>query len=94
MPTVRPCVAGVGDDAVVGSGSGAQGMLGKTGKKNVGMLAELMRTKDKSFEACPGALHDGDAVVAGGRSGNRGAHRRGQRGGATAAARSRMTRGG
>jgi hypothetical protein len=47
------------------------------------MLAELMRTKDKSFEACPGALHDGDAVVAGGRSGNRGAHRRGQRGGAT-----------
>jgi hypothetical protein len=53
-----------------------------------------MRTKDKSFEACPGALHDGDAVVAGGRSGNRGAHRRGQREGATAAARSRVTRGG
>jgi hypothetical protein len=50
--------------------------------------------KDKSFGACPGALHGGDAVAADGRSGNRGAHRRGQRGGATAAARSRVTRGG
>jgi hypothetical protein len=78
----------------VGSGAGTQGMPGKTGKKNVGMLAELMRAKDRSFGACPGALHGGNAVAADGRSGNRAAHRRGQRGGAKAAARSRMTRGG
>jgi hypothetical protein len=77
----------------VGSGLGAQGMPGKTGKRDVGMLAELVRAKDKSFRACSGALHGGDAVAADGRSGSRGAHRRGQWGGATAAARSRVTRG-
>jgi hypothetical protein len=50
--------------------------------------------KDKSFGACPGAIHGSDVVAADGLSGNRGAHRRGQREGATAAARSRVTRGG
>jgi hypothetical protein len=40
--------------AAVGSGSGAQGMPGKTGRKSVGVLAELKRVKVKSFEACPG----------------------------------------
>jgi hypothetical protein len=57
------------------------------------MLAVLVRAKDKSSGACPGVLHGGDAVAAVGRSGSRGTHRRGQRGGATAAARSRVTRG-
>jgi hypothetical protein len=57
------------------------------------MLAELVRMKDKSSRACPGVSTACDAVAADGRSGSRGAHRRGQRGGATAAARSRVTRG-
>jgi hypothetical protein len=86
---VRPCVAGVGSDGGSGEWGGNLGNARENREKNVGMLAELMRTKDKSFGACPGALHGGDAVAADGRSGNRGAHRRGQRGGATAAARSR-----
>jgi hypothetical protein len=45
-------------------------MPGKTGKRNVGMLAELKRVKDNSFGACKGALHGGDAVAADGHSGN------------------------
>jgi hypothetical protein len=65
----------------------------KSGEQDVEMLAVLVRAKDKSFRACPGVLHGGDAVAADGRSGSRGTHRRGQRGGATAAARSRVTRG-
>jgi hypothetical protein len=57
------------------------------------MLAELVRAKDKSSRACPGVLHGGDAVAVDGSSGSRGALRKGQRGEATAAARSRVTRG-
>jgi hypothetical protein len=41
----------------------------KSGKQDIGMLAVLVRVKDKSSKACPGVLHGGDAVAAVGRSG-------------------------
>jgi hypothetical protein len=57
------------------------------------MLAVLVRAEDKSARACPGVLHGGDAVAADERSGQSWQAQKRIAGRATAAAKSRVTRG-
>jgi hypothetical protein len=44
-------------------------MSGKSGEKDVEILAVLVHAEDKSSRACPGVLHGGDEVATDGRSG-------------------------